>query len=527
MIYLIFLILSLSSLYANQNDERDAQVKHQIDKFRDLVNTAAKNHADSIDIEKASDAAFKAFMQSLDKQSYYFTKEEFTKVNQQTQGSKLGLGISLIVDSNKVIIYNITENSQADSLGIEQGDEIISIDDVTLADKPPSIIDSLKQGENLSTAKLQIKKLNGDEVFFNIQRKSLLIKSVKAHFLVQSTDIAYIKLSRFTQHTFNELSNSLDYLEKQGMGKLILDLRQNTGGLLEQAYQTASLFLDSNKLVTKTQATNPKYSLNYQTKRKGEFSEIPIIIIIDDKTASSSEIFTAALQENDRATVIGINSYGKGSVQNTWNFKDSSAFRMTVAKYLTPLGRSLEKDYDSNKKQIPEEIKLNNSKETIDQIVKSLNRFGGKSKLDLKHTKKGKMIIDENGIFPDRYQKKDTLTLLTKIYKNKKYFHIFVYQYLTNIKDSLLSNYKDGTDFSINFNLPKSIVQDFANYSHKRGYFKKEMFIKDKTYIYYHIKARIAQALWGDNAYYYNELQPDSQIINAVKLFNTAPERKK
>jgi len=529
---LFILILSSISLFADstktiikKNENKNISIiKYETKKFSDLLNTIVNNYADTVDIKKSTEKAYKALLKSLDSQSNYFNKEEYKSINEQTTGDLKGIGLSFVVDNNTPKVYQIIKNSQADSMGINEGYELLKINNTGLGKNAKSTIDSLIKGENLTYVDLLLKDLKGNKKTYKLQRKSILVNSVKASFLLKNTDIAYLKLYRFTKHTFEEISTALRIMKAEGMKKLVFDLRQNTGGVLDAAYQCASLFLDSNMIVTNTQALNPKFSIEYKTKIRGEFFKTPIIILIDEKSASASEIFTASLQENDLSLVVGSKSFGKGSVQNTWTFKDGSAFRMTVAKYLTPLGRSFEKTYDTSKKEAGGDMKLNNSKKTINKITSLLNQYGGKSVLDIKRTKKGRMIINENGIHPDKFISKDTLTLLTKVLKNKKIFHTFAYQYLIVFKDSLNLEYKNGIDFSIRFKITNQMIQDFADYCFRKGFFKKEMFLKDKNYIIFHLKARIASAIWGENAYYYNEIQPDSQIIMAVKSFDELSE---
>lgn len=241
------------------------------------------------------------------------------------------------------------------------------------------------------------------------------VSSIESNFLIPNSNIGYLKISTFTQSTYDDVIKVIINLKNNGLERLIIDLRNNPGGILEEGVRVAGLFLDSNALITTLTAKYKVYEKEYHANVKPLFRDIPLTILINKETASSAEIMAGAIQDYDRGLVIGEKSFGKGTVQNAWVFGDSSAFRMTICKYTTPSGRPVEK---TEKVNIDTQFMSDEVKKSIE---KSMALLGGSKNVKIYKSKAGRIILAPGGIFPDKLIEEDTLTLLTRVYIERDY----------------------------------------------------------------------------------------------------------
>lgn len=516
-LFLLFLFINIALLGQEIDSSRAIIINNQVSKFQNLLKTIELHYVDSIDLVKVSEAAYKAMLKELDEQSFYWTAEEYKQiVNQQKGISSYGIGASFLSINDTIYITDIIPNSSADSADIEIGDIVLFVDDKKVSGAGNSNAINSINGEQNSTVSLIIKR--NSEVGLNeitLNRTSFPVSSVKASFFISKSKIAYLKINTFTQSTYEDVIKNINLLKEEELQKIIIDLRDNPGGLIEEAIRVIGLFIEKDALVTKMVGKNSIYDKEYKSTVEPLFKDIPLSILVNKESASSSEIFAGTIQDYDRGLIIGEKTFGKGTVQNAWVFGDSSAFRMTITKYTTPSGRPVERTEKS------EDINIDTrfmDEKVANDIKKSLEMFGGSNKVGVFHSEGGRLIIAPGGIIPDKIIEQDTLTLLTRVYLERNYITEYALKYYLENKSELKKKYKDNyVEFIEKFDITKEMLDDFSNVINKYKVFNQEMYEKDKVYILNYLKAKIAQFVWGENAYHYGLIYIDKQVIEAIK----------
>lgn len=318
--------------------------------------------------------------------------------------------------------------------------------------------------------------------------------------------------------SYEEFSAAIDELSEKGMKSLIIDLRNNTGGVLSEVVSIIDKFLQKGDKITYTEARNKEYLRSYVSTEYGAYKELPVVIIINEKSASASEILAGAFQDLDRAIVIGQPSTGKGLVQKYWEINDGSAFRMTVAEYYTPSGRCIQKSYDNSDITLDPAADLTLDSTQKSQLLDAVKKFNGKTKLPIYYTNSGRTVIGGGGIYPDIFAADDSLTVLTNVMKTKGIILKYTYRYLTEEKrEQILEEYKeDFQKFSQEFAVFNGMLDDLKQTSYDAGYWNQEMFNKDIEYLSHFLKANIAHALWGYNGFYSVMAAAENQIVQAA-----------
>jgi carboxyl-terminal processing protease len=314
------IMLMLIGTVAHSNDK----VQQQLEKLNKVIKTAQDNHLNRNETSILVDAAIRGILKELDPHSYYFTPKEMKEIEARRTGNFFGVGITFTIIKDTINILNVMRQGPAFSAGIDVGDKILKIDGESAIGITMEDVDNKLRGERNTYVTLELLKTNGKvQKDLNIVRSRIPVYSINSSYLIDDTQIGYIKISRFNATTHIELTDSLSILSQMGMTGLIIDLRGNPGGIVEQVYLVADEFIDENENVLITKGRDPE-------------------------TASAPEILAGAFQDLDRGLVLGQTSFGKGLVQKPYRLADGSEFWLTVAKYYTPSGRSIQKDY-SNK----------------------------------------------------------------------------------------------------------------------------------------------------------------------------------
>ncbi|HIF15591.1 MAG TPA: S41 family peptidase, partial [Bacteroidetes bacterium] len=339
---------SLNS-FGNYSNNEDSKV-------RELIDVIKHRYVDQVDSEKLSLSVIKNFLKELDPHSVYIPKKEFKSSRESLRGQFEGIGIVFSVFEDTIMVINAINGGPSDKLGIRSGDKIIKVDDELVAGVNISDNDVVKmlRGEKGSKVSVSIFR-NGENEFldFDIVRDKIPIFSVDAHYMVDD-QTGYIKISRFSRETYNEFKVALIELKEKGMHKLVLDLMNNSGGYLGVAVQIIDELLAENALIVYTEG-NSQNKKEYFASEKGDFENGKLVVLVDEGSASASEILAGAVQDWDRGMIVGRRTFGKGLVQEEYTFSDSSALRLTVARYFTPLGRSIQKPYDKGRQAYYEE----------------------------------------------------------------------------------------------------------------------------------------------------------------------------
>ena len=337
-------------------------------------------YIDEINPAKLTDTAIKNMLEDLDPYTKYYDEQGVEQIKINSSGEYSGIGAQSKYTNNKLIIVGIYEGFSADKVGIKIGDEIIKIDDVFIEDYKSNQVASLLKGSINSTVKLKIKR-QGKILDFTVKREKIILNPVP-HYQMVTDDIGYIAFNKFNNKASSAVKNAFVDLKSQGMNKLILDLRGNPGGLLNEAINITNLFVPKNEIVVTTKAKVKKWSETYKTKREPIDLEIPIVVLINGKSASAAEIVAGSLQDLDRAVIIGQRSFGKGLVQRYRNLTYGTKLKLTISKYYTPSGRNIQElDYTHREgKKIP--------------------KFSDKHR-EIFKTKNGRTVYGGGGITPD------------------------------------------------------------------------------------------------------------------------------
>lgn len=523
--FILFIFFCISISWS-KDEEIEKRIQFQTQKFKFILETLYKNYADSINIEEISDAGFKAMLQHLDEQSIYYNKEQRDKFKASIQGSKIGIGIKVQFINDTLTIVGIVEQSPADSIGLKIGDKILFLNGVNTTTASKSDISDILNGDEGDEIHIIYREFFSgklEEKKFTL--RSYHIPSISANFRIQNTDYWYIDIDNFSQtivEDFEKISAQL-----QNAKGLIFDLRGNPGGYLERVCKFIDNFFPAGLIIAYTEARNPDFKVSYKTETNGKFSKIPIIVVIDKSSASASEIFAAVMQDYDRGLVVGEQSFGKGSVQKLWELTDGTAFRATVAKYFTPLGRMLQKTSQTkfSNIEIDPSISLLGGKEAEKQIKDLISKTGGKTQLPIYRTPKGRIYIGLGAIMPDYIVARDTTTPLIGALNQKGIFLLWALEYLKRNYENIKSKYGEKFNkFASEWNLNDEDIDLFINLAKANGIWNEEMYQKDKNLIVDLLKASVANVLWGNNGMKAVTIKFDKPVLRAIELMKEAQE---
>lgn len=513
----ILLLIILSSFLSYANNDI---IESQAVKFKEILKKVDESYVDSVDLIKISDAAFKAMLQDLDKQSYYFNQDEYLRIkNKQSGTSAVGIGVEFSIINDTLTVKSTIKNSPADSIGLKIGDIILFVDGKSLIGKSVKEAKEILNGEKNSTANIIYKDFpNRNLKEINIERTKTPVSDVKASFIINGSKIGYIRCGNFSKHASDDVLEALQDLKKQGMESLVFDLRDNGGGILKEGISVCGLFLDSNKLVTKTLGKDTKLQTEMFSNSSSEFLDLPLVVLINEKSASVSEIFSGAVQDYDRGLVIGEISKGKGTVQKSWEFKDSTAFRITISRWVTPSGRPVELS-DKEKVELDPLMMSGMDENVRKELEEKLSIFGTKQETIYK-TESGRNMYAVGGILPDLIQDSDSLSLLTRRMIARDFFLEVALRWVMSNPDEDYG--KDYDDFYKNYKVTEDCLTILAEIFKRENTFNQEMYNNDKLIIINKIKAHIALLVWGEIAYHYVDLQYDKQLISGLRLLPEA-----
>ena len=476
-------------------------------KIKRLINFIQYDYVDKVDTDSLLDMAIANMLQKLDPHSVYLPANRRKEVNEEMNGKFVGVGIQFLMYKDSLTVSKVIPNGPSFKAGIKAGDRILLADKDTLYGKKwrnKKIIKTLKGKKgtkiNLTVYRKATKKLFKTTVV----RDEVPIKSVDASYMINDS-LGYIKLNKFSATSYNEFHKALINLEKQGMTCLVFDLRGNPGGYLQIAIKIADEFLGKGQLIVSTKNKGGRVEKSFATA-KGDFEKARVFVLIDEGSASASEIIAGALQDNDRGTIVGRRSFGKGLVQQEMGLGDGSSVRLTTARYYTPTGRSIQKPYNhkGNKGYFKEfekrfiEGELTNA-DSI-KVVDSLKFV----------TPKGKIVYGGGGIVPDVFVPIDTLNYISNLYINS--LNNFVFNYVdvhrTDFKDLTFKEFKD------NFDKDDKILKAYL----KRisGFVKPHKIPKKQ--IRFYLKAFFARELFDMNTFYEIYNQQDKMIAKVLTL---------
>lgn len=527
----LVLVLSIAVLFSgytrlgaeeSADSTANKDILYQAQKFKYILEVAEKYFADSLDIAKISEAAFAAMLDEMDGYSAYYDKDKMTSMRNSNRGEREGIGANVMQIDDTVTVYNVIEGSPADLAGVEPGDQILEIDGTPLSTVEYKNVGKMLTGELGSMINLKIQ--SGENVkSLSLIREKVKLSSIKASFIYENSDVGYVGLQRFSDKTEEEFLAAYEKLKKSGMKKMIIDLRGNGGGYLKEALELADKFVSADKPLAYTKAKDSAFIQSFPGTEETLNDNFPIAILTDSQTASAAEAFAGSFQDFDRGLVVGELTFGKGTAQHLWELKDSTGFRITVAKYYTASGRAIYRLKSEVSEEIEDEMELSMGSETAAKIIDIIEEDGLGEKAPIFQSKKGRPIIGGGGIFPDYFVKKDTTTRLTQVLKKRLIFLEFSIKFTKIYGDEIRESVDDDfKTYSRNFKVNDKILENFVKFSKAKGVWNEKMFETDKEQIRDFIKAVFAHTLWGNDAFNYVELKNDAVFIKAVNLLPEA-----
>ncbi len=481
--------------------------------LQEVLDLVQSKYVDDVNIYNLADTAIEAILSKLDPHSTFIPARQLDQVNEDIQGSFYGIGIEFDMIEDTLHVINVMKDSPGSKAGVKTGDKFLEANNIPIAGRMLSS-DSIRRilrGNRGSVVKVAVLRPTG-KVNIDITRDIIPLSSVDASYMLNS-ETGFIRLNKFSTQTYREFMLSLEALKKQGLKKLVLDLRGNGGGVLEEAVEIADEFLDGDKLIAYTEGKHAAKK-EFRCRREGQFEKGLLVILADEGSASASEILMGALQDWDRASIIGRRSFGKGLVQEQFDLSDKSALRLTIARYYTPSGRSIQRPYTNGGKAYYEEVTkrfTNGEASSVDSVKYDTSRAYT--------TPSGKKLYGSGGISPDFFVPADTARLsetISKLYV-KGLVNLFAYKYVLQ-NTSIDAQFKTPVNFSQSFQITEPIWQSFHQLALKDSIDVSKVGEAYRHFIERSIKASIARQVWRNEGYFEVYNQEDEMVKKALEI---------
>lgn len=519
----LFIILTFGIVLGIQIDKvfSTDNVRDGVRKFNDVLTYTEKYYVEQVDTQKLVEAALKGMLDQLDPHSVYIPPKELNNIQESFRGDFEGIGIEFQVVNDTLTVVSPITGGPSEKLGIMSGDRIVKIDGEDCIGITNDEVRQKLRGKAGTKVNVTIVRAGVTEPLdYEIVRDKIPIFSVDTHFMYDKKT-GYVSVSRFSETTTKELTDALNDLKQNGMKQLILDLRGNPGGYLNQAVKIADLFISGDKKIVYTRGRREEFDEDYFARRPSDFEKIPLIVLINRGSASASEIVSGALQDWDRGLIVGETSFGKGLVQRQFSLFDNSAIRLTISKYYTPSGRSIQRPYGDKKEYYSE---------PGHRTEKEGDNFEHNAEEDTTHpvfkTNGGRTVYGGGGITPDYIVKSEKVTAFSQDLLRKNIFYQFVLNYLNSHGNEIERKFgNDLNKFKTEFNFSDSEIGSFLKFAKsKEAKYSDEDFEKDKDYIKARLKAQVARNYWKNKGWYEILLDVDDQFLKAVTLFDEAKE---
>lgn len=500
-------------LFLSQGNSPSSSSDRKISGLLDIVRS---RYVDSLSMDSLIEQAIPKVLAGLDPHSVYIPAKDFESANEELEGSFSGIGVQFNIQNDTVMIVDVISGGPSERLGLLAGDRIVEINDTAFVGKSVTNDGVMKglRGKKGSSVKLGVKRSTSKTLLhFTVTRGDIPVNSIDIAYQ-PAPGVGYIRVNKFGATTYDEFLRALAKLNKANMSGLIVDLRGNSGGYMDAAINMINEFLPKSRLIVYTEGVNSKRS-DANSDGSGSFQQLPITILIDEWSASASEIFAGAIQDNDRGTVIGRRSYGKGLVQQQLSLFDGSAIRLTIARYHVPSGRCIQKEYKLGEEESYQDDILNRFKhgefDTQDSI-----------KLDEKEkyqTLGGRTVYGGGGIMPDIFIPRDTVGINS--YFNSVVNRGLLYQFCFAYADSnreKLKQFKSHTELVSHLD-EHTLLPDFVNFAESKGVRRRPYLIQEsESLLITQLYAYIARNILGDEAFYPIFLRNDKVVKQAIEL---------
>ncbi|MBI3193080.1 MAG: S41 family peptidase [Ignavibacteriae bacterium] len=509
----LLLGMQLNSLISGDN------LFEQLNKFKEVVSITEKFYVEDVDTPKLVEAAINGVLGQLDPHSIYIPPKQLERVTEDFQGAFEGIGVEFDIINDTLLVVSPIPGGPSEALGIIAGDKIVKINDTSSVGIKREDVPKKLRGPKGTHVKVSIVRADEKSMIeFDITRDKIPLYSVDVSFMVDET-IGYIRVNRFSATTHDEFVQAVDKLRSKGMKKLLLDLRDNGGGYLEQAFKMANELLPGNKKIVYTKARLDRFNEDYSSDGSGKITDVSLIILVNRGSASASEIVTGAMQDWDRGLIVGETTFGKGLVQRQFDLPDKSAFRLTIAKYYTPSGRLIQRPYDNKDRDAYRHANIEEEEgENVEHSEK-----GDSSRPEFK-TSGGRTVLGGGGITPDYIIKSGKLTNYTAELRRKVIFLDYGTKYMERNGKKIREEFEsDFSKFVKEFVVTDDMVSECIKIATIKDIkMNEEEFTTDTGFIKAYIKAQIARNIWGNEGSYPVILAEDRQFQKALTLFPEA-----
>lgn len=487
-------------------------------KVETVLQAIKDNYVDTVNLNRLTDASLQAMLAQLDPHSVYIPAADFSKAEEEIEGNFEGIGVQFrMIDDTVVVIMPVT-GGPSERAGVLAGDRIIKVDTVDIAGQglaTEAVMKRLK-GPRGSKVRLGLLRRPSTElVYVTLERDVIPSYSVDVYFMADP-QVGYIKVSKFTRTTDEEFEKALADLQRQGMKGLMVDLRGNGGGLLGSCIEMADLFLEKGDLIVYTDGEH-RAKTRIKATGRGKYVDLPLVVLVDEWSASASEIFAGAMQDNDRARIVGRRTFGKGLVQEQMDMPDGSAVRLTVARYYTPSGRSIQKPYTAGDNE-DYEAELLRRYASGEMTGGDSTRHG--DTVQYYTLKKNRVVYGGGGIMPDEnvpYKTSDTYIYWNEL-SRAGLFYQFSFDYADKHREALAKAYPSAADFVAGFNVDDALFADFLRYAEEHGVKRDEASIAaNRKKMLRTIKAYIGRDIYDNLGFYPVYLPTDDDYKAALQ----------
>ena len=507
----------IGTFFANRfNGNRLSIINSGSNKLTDLLHIIDDQYVDTVNMNDLVETAMPQILSELDPHSVYISEKDVRQANDDLKGSFFGVGIEFTIRQDTIHVQNVIGNGPAERAGLLAGDKIVEVDGKPFVGKEVTNEVAMRALKGEKDTKVQVGVLRYKEKKvkrFTITRGEIPMKSVTVTYMLND-DTGYIKIKNWGEKTYPELLIALAQLAQEGFSNLVIDLRGNTGGYLMSAVQIANEFLPKGRLIVYTQGRKSARQ-DYRSDGRGSYQQLPLVVLIDEGSASASEIFAGAIQDNDRGTIIGRRSFGKGLVQQPVTLHDGSMVRLTIARYYSPSGRCIQKPYTQGDSKDYEADIMARYEHGEFFSQDSIHHTGPEY-----HTRNGRVVYGGGGITPDIFVPEDTVDM-TSYYKEASMSGLilqFAYTY-TDDNRQKLSVFKTMNELEVYLRKINS-VELFADYAEKNGLKRRNLMIKrSHKLLERYVNSRIIYNIMGEAEWTEYLNADDPAIIETLRVF--------
>ncbi|MDZ7606803.1 MAG: S41 family peptidase [Cyclobacteriaceae bacterium] len=504
------------------SDNPNSNFMKGVMKFREVMSLIDKSYVDSVNTDELVESAVIKMLENLDPHTVYVSAKDVELANSDLKKEFEGVGIEFNIFRDTIVVLTPLSDGPSEKAGLMSGDKIINVEGETVAGvgiTNRGVIDRLR-GKKGTEVKVGIKRQRNSQLLdFTIIRDKIPQYSVDAGYMV-TDEIGYIKVNRFAESTFDEFKEKLKLLKDQGMKKLILDLQSNPGGYMDRAVNMADELIPGNPMIVSQEGKEPRANAEYKAYREGLFETGTLIVLINEGSASGSEIVAGAIQDNDRGLIVGRRSFGKGLVQSMFRLSDGSELRLTISRYYTPSGRSIQRHYEKGFSEY--ENDFHSRVEKGELFHSDSIRFADTLKFQ---TSKGRIVYGGGGIMPDHFIPLDTTTDSNYYIQllNTNILREYALEYYQKNQKKLEK--MEFEQFRKEFQVDDTMIGDITGMAVKAGVpFDEGGYKKSEPVIKAVVKATIARSVWGRESFYPIINEVNEIFQESLRLFGEAEE---